>query len=670
MVPVAIGIGVLTAAGLGAWYYFGRPTTPPGKVAQGRAGPSRPSRHDPSRPRRPTPTPADPGRRRDRAPSTALPVTTPPAPPVRLATPTPSLPPPPRGPDPPGAAARRGTAWRVPDSSSIGATTRRRAKASPRPCGRRPRPATACSCSWPAPTRRSGRRSQRRRARAAHPPRELQGPQLLSPLLGPLRQRVPRRLRPSARSRRTSGRAGPSPRSRPPPASFPDLVLRASRSFPAGRPGSRPLFSRWLAGGRHDHPHQRPGDPGGPRLVRGHPAPLREGRRGLWPAPEPREAARPASRPPPGPRSRRQRRPRPARAGRRRGGPPGAARGRPRSRARSAALQTLAEALLALGDARGARDRALQALRVDDRNARVSRRSSGDALARPGRPPGAEEAYRLSLRLRPDPAVERKLKRDRGPLVRRRRRCPVPRPPRPRSPGLRERLPPALRRRRQRGPGRLGPARARPPPTPSTRPGSASAPTSPIDVAFRRASRSRTRGRPPGPRAGAPTGPSRCRCRGSTRQDPAAFVRVLRHELAHSFVTWRTGNNCPTWLQEGIAQWLEGGDPARNDAGLARAGREPASFPRSSPSRARSTPCPRPRPRWPMRPASPRSPTSSQARARPGWCACSRPWATSCRPKRRCRWPWPSAIRSSRRAGPTALKRGRRQAAGRGYPRR
>jgi hypothetical protein len=54
---------------------------------------------------------------------------------------------------------------------------------------------------------------------------------------------------------------------------------------------------------------------------------------------------------------------------------------------------------------------------------------------------------------------------------------------------------------------------------------------------------------------------------------------VLRHELAHSFVTWRTGNNCPTWLQEGIAQWLEGGDPARNDTGLApvaRAGQLPA----------------------------------------------------------------------------------------------
>jgi hypothetical protein len=43
-------------------------------------------------------------------------------------------------------------------------------------------------------------------------------------------------------------------------------------------------------------------------------------------------------------------------------------------------------------------------------------------------------------------------------------------------------------------------------------------------------------------------------------------------------VAARTGNNCPVWLQEGIAQWLEGGDPARDDATLAplaRAGHLP-----------------------------------------------------------------------------------------------
>jgi hypothetical protein len=49
---------------------------------------------------------------------------------------------------------------------------------------------------------------------------------------------------------------------------------------------------------------------------------------------------------------------------------------------------------------------------------------------------------------------------------------------------------------------------------------------------------------------------------------------VLRHELAHSFVSAKTGGNCPTWLHEGTAQWLEGGDPAREDTTLATAARE------------------------------------------------------------------------------------------------
>jgi hypothetical protein len=52
------------------------------------------------------------------------------------------------------------------------------------------------------------------------------------------------------------------------------------------------------------------------------------------------------------------------------------------------------------------------------------------------------------------------------------------------------------------------------------------------------------------------------------------LVRVLRHELAHSFVASRTGRNCPVWLQEGVAQWLEGGDPAREDLALAARARE------------------------------------------------------------------------------------------------
>jgi len=50
--------------------------------------------------------------------------------------------------------------------------------------------------------------------------------------------------------------------------------------------------------------------------------------------------------------------------------------------------------------------------------------------------------------------------------------------------------------------------------------------------------------------------------------------RVLRHELAHSFLAARVGGAAPTWLQEGLAQWLEGGDPAREDRRLAPAARQ------------------------------------------------------------------------------------------------
>jgi hypothetical protein len=49
--------------------------------------------------------------------------------------------------------------------------------------------------------------------------------------------------------------------------------------------------------------------------------------------------------------------------------------------------------------------------------------------------------------------------------------------------------------------------------------------------------------------------------------------RVLRHELVHSFLAARVGGAAPTWLQEGLAQWLEGGDPDREDARLATAAR-------------------------------------------------------------------------------------------------
>ena len=36
------------------------------------------------------------------------------------------------------------------------------------------------------------------------------------------------------------------------------------------------------------------------------------------------------------------------------------------------------------------------------------------------------------------------------------------------------------------------------------------------------------------------------------------LARVLKHELTHSFVTEKTHGRSPVWLQEGLAQWMEG----------------------------------------------------------------------------------------------------------------
>jgi len=36
------------------------------------------------------------------------------------------------------------------------------------------------------------------------------------------------------------------------------------------------------------------------------------------------------------------------------------------------------------------------------------------------------------------------------------------------------------------------------------------------------------------------------------------LTRILRHELTHSFVYQKTSGRAPTWLQEGLAQWMEG----------------------------------------------------------------------------------------------------------------
>jgi tetratricopeptide (TPR) repeat protein len=44
--------------------------------------------------------------------------------------------------------------------------------------------------------------------------------------------------------------------------------------------------------------------------------------------------------------------------------------------------------------------------------------------------------------------------------------------------------------------------------------------------------------------------------------------RILKHELTHSFVQQKTHGHAPTWVQEGIAQWMEGQRSGENAAVL------------------------------------------------------------------------------------------------------
>jgi tetratricopeptide (TPR) repeat protein len=46
--------------------------------------------------------------------------------------------------------------------------------------------------------------------------------------------------------------------------------------------------------------------------------------------------------------------------------------------------------------------------------------------------------------------------------------------------------------------------------------------------------------------------------------------RVLKHELTHSFIGQKTHGHAPTWVQEGLAQWMEGQRSGENAAALAQ----------------------------------------------------------------------------------------------------
>lgn len=222
-----------------------------------------------------------------------------------------------------------------------------------------------------------------------------------------------------------------------------------------------------------------------------------------------------------------------------------------------AALHALTEAQLGLGDARGARETAARAVRVDERNPR-SHALLGDAYAAMGDRVAAELEYRESLGLHGDPDVQRKLSevspapsRAQGGAQFRLRYDGGD--THPLGPAVLETLGAAYNEYARR----LG-----------FRPQDAIAVVLQTEATFQDAGT-------PEWAAGLNDGSIRVPVGGmqglalSARQ-----VALLRHELAHSFIAARTGGNCPTWLQEGISQWLEGGDPAREDAGLASAARQ------------------------------------------------------------------------------------------------
>lgn len=223
-----------------------------------------------------------------------------------------------------------------------------------------------------------------------------------------------------------------------------------------------------------------------------------------------------------------------------------------------AALHALAETSLRLHDPRAAVDACQRALRFDERNPR-SHALLGDAQLALGNLQGAASAYRASLRAKADPAVQKKLEEVQ------------PQPPKATGGaqfrlrydgGVNEPLGVAVLQHLTSAftdfARRLG-----------------FFPPEPVTVILQTEADFRAPGTPAWAE-GLYDGTVRIPVKGVEQRH---LQTVLRHELAHSFVTSRTGGNCPTWVQEGIAQWLEGGDPARMDATLAARARSGTLFP-------------------------------------------------------------------------------------------
>jgi tetratricopeptide (TPR) repeat protein len=214
------------------------------------------------------------------------------------------------------------------------------------------------------------------------------------------------------------------------------------------------------------------------------------------------------------------------------------------------ALEALAAAQLALNDARRAWTSAQAALRLDPRCAGALE-ILGDALAALGDGEAARSQYRLSLDVRDEPRVRQKIERLGPPAAL---------------------VSTARFRIRYHGaanePLGLAVLKLLDDTWEEYERTLGFSPDLPVTVVLQTDAAFRDTTRAPGWAAAWNDGTIRVPVRGIGRPT-VGLVRVLRHELAHSFLTSRVGPTCPTWLQEGVAQWLEGGDPAREDRGLA-----------------------------------------------------------------------------------------------------
>ena len=219
------------------------------------------------------------------------------------------------------------------------------------------------------------------------------------------------------------------------------------------------------------------------------------------------------------------------------------------------ALQALAAAQVALGQAARAKETASTALGIEPGNAR-SLELLGDALVEGGEFASARDPYRLSLEVADEPRVRRKVEALGASAasvssarfqIRYDGAADEP---------LGLSVLRVLDSAWEEYERRLG-----------------FAPSLPVAVVLQTATAFRDTTRAPDWAAAWNDGTIRVPVMGVDRPTPD-LVRVLRHELAHSFVTARAGARCPTWLHEGLAQWLEGGDPEREDPGLARLARE------------------------------------------------------------------------------------------------